>query len=228
MSKTHALADLKSRILAQDIAPGTDLDEARLCETYGISRTPLREVLHRLAGDGYVQLAENRSAKVASMDVETMRTFFQTAPLIYCNIARLAAENHSAAQLGLLKETQQAFAKSTDPAETALLNHRFHEQIGQMAANPYLVASLNRMLIDHTRLSQTFFRPASPAEKVLTLKAVEQHDAMIAAIEKREAALAVDLTLQHWDLSRDSMERFVRPDPLPLDVISLKDKRHAL
>jgi DNA-binding GntR family transcriptional regulator len=96
-----------------------------------------------------------------------------------------------------------------------------------MAQNPYLVASLNRMLIDHTRLSQTFYRPASDAEKKLVTKASDQHDAMISAIEARETALVIDLTLQHWDLSRDRLEKYVKPDPLPLDVISLKDKRSA-
>jgi DNA-binding GntR family transcriptional regulator len=77
-------------------------------------------------------------------------------------------------------------------------------------------------------MSQTFYRPAAPAETLLVLKAIEQHDAMIAAVEAREGALAIDLTLQHWDLSRDRMERFVRPDPLPVDVVSLKDRRNAI
>jgi DNA-binding GntR family transcriptional regulator len=63
---------------------------------------------------------------------------------------------------------------------------------------------------------------------MLVVKAIEQHDTMIAAIEAGEGALAIDLTLQHWDLSRDRMERYVRPDPLPIDVISLKDKRNAV
>jgi hypothetical protein len=51
---------------------------------------------------------------------------------------------------------------------------------------------------------------------------------MIAAIEAREAGVVTDLTLQHWDLSRDRIERYVRPDPLPLDVISLKERRDAV
>ena len=83
-------------------------------------------------------------------------------------------------------------------------------------------------LIDHTRLSQTFYRPASPAESMLIVKAVDQHDALITAIEAQEPTLAIDLTLQHWDLSRDRMERYVRPDPLPVDVVSLKDRQHAV
>ena len=225
--KSECFQDLRSRILAQDIAPGADLDEAGLSVEYGISRTPLREVLQRLAGDGFVTLAENRGAKVASMDVGVLRVFFQTAPLVYSTIARLAAENRTSRQIAELKDVQRGFAKAARGQEAtvaALLNHRFHELIGEMAQNPYLVASLNRMLIDHTRLGQTFYRPASPAETMLVIKASDQHDAMISAIEAQEPALAIDLTLQHWDLSKDRMERFVRPDPLPLNVIAMKDQ----
>lgn len=226
-AKQDCLNDLRMRIMTLDIAPGSDLDEARLGAHYGISRTPLREVLQRLAGAGLIETQDNRGAKVASMDLAVLRTFFQTAPMIYANIAQLAAENRNPAQLEDLKEVQQRFAKA-EASEAAMLNHRFHEIIGEMAQNPYLMASLTRMLVDHARLSQTFYRPASPAESMLVVKAREQHDAMIAALEAQEGALMIDLTLQHWDLSKDRMERFVRPDPLPLDVISLKEKRNAV
>ena len=229
--KAHCAADLRARILTQDIAPGSDLDEASLAETYGISRTPLREVLHRLAGGGFVRLEENRGAKVESMDFATMRVFFQTAPLIYCSIARQAAENRTSHQLAELKEIQLDFAKvarTGGAANAGLLNHQFHEQIGEMAQNPYLMAGLKRMLVDHTRLSQTFFAPKSEADQSRVSKAIEQHDAMISAIEAHETALAIDLTLQHWDLSRDQLEKYVRPDPLPLDVISMKDRKNAV
>jgi len=229
--KHDCLNSLKDRILSTELEPGVDLDEASLCEAYGISRTPLREVLQRLSGDGYIQLEDNRGAKVASMDIGVMRTFFQTAPLIYANISRLAAENWRAPQLDALKQTQRAFTRAVKAGQAndaALCNHRFHGQIGDMARNDYLVASLNRLLIDHTRMSQTFYRPTSVAESVLVEQAIEQHEAMIAAFESREAPLSLDLALKHWDLSRDQLERFVRPDPLPVDVYSLEAKRHAV
>lgn len=230
-SKSACLDDLRRRILSTELAPGLSLDEVGLAERYGMSRTPLREVLQRLQGDGYVVISENRGAKVASMDIAVLRTFFQTAPMVYANIARLAAENHTTQQLDGLKDAQRAFAQAAEakePDAAALANHSFHEVIGEMAHNPYLGAALARLQIDHTRMSQTFYRPEAPDEAALVVKAVEQHDAMIAAIEAREGALVIDLTLQHWDLSRDRMERFVRPDPLPVDVVSLEDHRNAV
>ena len=229
--KATCLHDLRQRILTLDIAPGADLDEATLCDRYNLSRTPLREVVQRLNGEGFITLEQNRGAKVASMDLSVMRTFFQTAPLIYATIARLAAENRRSDEIPELKEIQTRFLAATTTGNSgvaAIENHNFHAKIGEMAQNIYLLPSLNRMLIDHTRLSQTFYRPASPAEKVLVLKAGQQHDAMIAAIEMQQPDVAVDLTLQHWELSRDRIERFVRPDPLPLDVIALKDKQNAI
>ena len=229
--KTQCLEDLRMKILSLTIAPGSDLEEATICETYAMSRTPAREVLQRLAGEGYVTLEQNRGAKVASFDMTAVRTFFQTAPLIYANIARQAAENRTSQQVAALKEIQLSFKDANaarDAGGASLQNHAFHAQIGEMAHNPYLLASLERMLIDHTRLSQTFYRPASPEESMAVVKASDHHDAMISAIERQEPALMVDLTLQHWDLSRDRMERFVRPDPLPLDVVSLKEKRDAI
>ncbi len=230
-NKTFCAADLRARILSQDIAPGSRLDEATLTEEYGISRTPLREILHRLAGGGYVRLEENRGAKVESMDFTTMRVFFQTAPLIYCTIAQQAAENRTAQQIARLKEIQAELVDATvarDISRSGLLNHDFHELIGDMSQNPYLQASLKRMLVDHTRLSQTFFNPQSTDDEARVQKAIEQHDSMISAIEAREPSVVVDLTLQHWDLSRGQIEKYVRPDPLPLDVISMKDRRDAV
>ena len=48
--------DLRRRILTEDVAPGSYLDEVELAEHYGISRPPLREVLRQIAGEGYVVL----------------------------------------------------------------------------------------------------------------------------------------------------------------------------
>lgn len=229
--KTTCLEDLRMRILSQDIAPGVDLDEAALCAQYGLSRTPMREIFQRLAGEGYLRTEQNRGPKVTSMDLQVMRTFFQTAPMIYANVARLAAENRKPAELEKLRDIQDEFrasAESGDAARAAILNHRFHRQIGEMAHNPYLLASLNRMLIDHTRLSQTFYRPASDEEKHRVAMAIRHHDDMVEAIADHDADRIVDLSIDHWNLSRDRLERYVTPDPLPLEIDVTKDRDHAV
>jgi DNA-binding GntR family transcriptional regulator len=154
------------------------------------------------------------------MDMATMRGFFQTAPMIYAAVARLAAEHATASQISALKKIQQSFAKAVKTGSTsdmAMQNHRFHEQLGGMAASPYLAPSLGRLLIDHTRMAQRFYRvnPESSASRIKL--ACEQHDAMIDSIAERKSAVTVELTLAHWELSRREMDKYVLPDPLPFD-----------
>lgn len=230
-SKESCFEDLKRRILATELEPGAALDEVSLSEHYGLSRTPLREVLQRLSGAGCIEIEANRGAKVASMNLSTMRVFFQTAPMIYANIARLAAENRKPSQIGALQQEQSNFRAAlneNDPQSAALCNHRFHAIIGDMSHNPYLLACLDRLLIDHTRLSQTFYRPIAPTDLKLVETAAAQHDQMIDAIDAHDVQRVTDLTLEHWDLSRDQMERFVRPDPLPVDLLTQKDTAHGI
>ena len=84
--------------------------------------------------------------------------------MIYASIARLAAENASmTAELSQLKEIQRDYRQSLtndDATVTAMHNHHFHQQIGVMAGSPYLMPSLNRLLVDHTRIG-TKFLPTS-------------------------------------------------------------------
>mgnify|MGYP001547183013 CR=1 FL=1 len=68
-SKNRCYTDLKLRILRTDLEPGLVLDEALLAAHSRLSRTALREVLLRLAWEGYITLVEHRGANVSSMDV---------------------------------------------------------------------------------------------------------------------------------------------------------------
>ncbi len=221
-SKKHnCYLDLKQQVLTLTLSPGSALDEVALSAEYGLSRTPLREVIQRLAGEGYLSLASNRGAFVSSMDLNTMRSFFQSAPMIYAAIARLACEQATKDQINAVKKTQMRFKKAmklANASEMVVNNHRLHEEIGEMAASPYLSPSLGRLLIDHARMSQRFYRVREAESKQRILKASEQHDAMIDAIEQRNPSQCVDLTLEHWELSRRDLNKYVMPDPLPVDA----------
>lgn len=220
MKKLALYEALRVRILTLDLPPGMGMDESLLAEEYGVSRTPLREVFHRLAGEGFIALETNRGAAVSSMSLSVMRNFFLAAPMIYASVARLASENATLEQLTELKAVQRRFraaVKKRDITDMSINNHRFHEVIGQMAASPYLTPSLQRLLIDHTRMSQTFYRTRSLEEQHRVESACSQHDEMIEAIGQHEAARCVELTLDHWALSRNRIELYVQPDPLPED-----------
>ncbi|NOD48945.1 MULTISPECIES: GntR family transcriptional regulator [unclassified Ruegeria] len=221
-SRKGALQEhLKTSILTLRLQPGTDLDEAHLSDEFGLSRTPLREVFRQLAGEGYLDLRTNRSARVSEMSYTTLRDFFLAAPMVYGAILRLAAGNARPAQIDALKDAQQAFkaALRTGSAEDrALANNRFHDVTGEMSGNVYLLPSFNRLLIDHARIGMTFYRPQSDEMSENLSRASEQHDAIIAAIEARDEAAAAKLAEDHWNLSRDQIEMFVMPDALDVPM----------
>ncbi|MCX7889636.1 MAG: GntR family transcriptional regulator [Rhodobacteraceae bacterium] len=219
--KTRCIEDLRRRILTEVLEPGAYLDETELAETYGISRPPLREALRQLAGEGYVVLHENRGAQVAPMTHKTLRNFFVAAPMIYAATTRLAAENATQAQIARLKECQWAFRQAIrngDAAERALGNERFHSIIGEMADNEYLMPSLRRLLIDHTRIGMTFYNPRKLALAQQRDLAADQHDQFIALIEAGEAEAAGELAVAHWELSRGWIESFVTPESLSMPL----------
>ena len=212
--KTTCADDLRSKILTQELEPGVYLDETELAEVYGISRPPVREVLRQLAGEGYVQLIENRGAQVAPMTHKTLRNFFVAAPMIYAAVTRLAAEHATPAQIDRLKQVQWSFRaaiKGGNAAERALGNERFHSVIGEMADNEFLMPSLRRLLIDHTRIGMTFYSPRKLELANQRELAADQHDQFIDLIEAGNADAAADLAVAHWELSRAQIESFVTP-----------------
>jgi DNA-binding GntR family transcriptional regulator len=220
--KNGLYADLKRQILTMELGPDEDLDEVGLSEEYGLSRTPVRDIFRRLAGEGYVDIRENRGARVAPMNHSTLRHFFLVAPMIYAAIGRLAVQNFKPRQLSELKDTQERFrqaALARDGYAMVLENNRFHEIMGEMSGNVYLQPSLNRLLIDHARIDHTFFRPSNEDMEKRLRVAVEHHDAFIEAIAAYSEDNVVDLVFEHWELSRENMEMFIVPKELKADAL---------
>lgn len=219
-AKARLSEDLRRQVLTLELEPGAPLDETRLSTQYGLSRTPLREVFRQLAGEGYLEIRDNRGTIVSPMDHRALRDFFQTAPMIYAAVGRLAARNATPEGVAALAEVQAGFREAVargDAEGMVIRNDRFHRRIGELAANRYLAPSLDRLLIDHARIGQTFWRARDPGMRARVAAAADQHDRFIELIRAGEEEAVVALTLEHWALSRDHMEMFVRPEPLPID-----------
>jgi DNA-binding GntR family transcriptional regulator len=220
--KTALYETLKRNILTLELAPDQDLDEVSLSEEYGISRTPVRDVLRQLAAEGYVDIRENRGARVIPMNLVTLRDFFLVAPLIYEAVGRLAAQNFRPAQLTQLKDCQERFRsamKARDVEKMALENNRFHEIIGEMANSAFLKPSLGKVLIDHARIGHIFYRPTDEQMEANLRTSCQHHDQMIAAIAGRDEPAMAKLVYEHWELARNSMQMFVVPREMKSDAV---------
>lgn len=207
---------LRRRIVSMEMAPGSVVDEMALSEEFGLSRPPVRELLRQLAAEGYIDLEANRAARVSSMSFHSLRSFFQAAPLIYIATTQLAAANASRTEINELKAIQKRFRaaiEENDVEGRVIYNDQFHLEIGKMAQNPYLMPSLRRLLIDHARLGKIFYRHPTTRDMSENLEtAVQQHDEIIAAIERHDTEAAGNLVRAHFELSRVRMAEYAAPE----------------
>lgn len=216
LDRKVVLADtLRRRILSMELAPGAVVDELALCDEFGLSRPPVRELLRQIAAEGYIELEANRAPRVASMSHESLHSFFLAAPLIYIATTQLAATHASAAEIEALKDIQRRFRKAIEEKDVearVFYNDEFHLEIGKMAHNDYLMPSLRRLLIDHARLGKIFYRHPTTDDMQQDLEvACEQHEQMIQAIERRNPDAAADIVRAHFELSRRRMAEYAAP-----------------
>ncbi|XDZ67079.1 GntR family transcriptional regulator [Alphaproteobacteria bacterium LSUCC0684] len=208
-----------------ELEPGQPLDEAWLTRLFGLSRTPMREVLRQLSGEGYTQILENRGAFVSPMDHKSMRNFFLTAPMIYAATSRLAAQASTPAQIDALARIQADFkdaVRRQDVDGMVYFNDRFHYQTGVIAGNTYIMPSLQRLLIDHARIGQIFWQEKGDARDERIGAASRHHDQFIEIFAAGDEDEAIRLTLEHWELSRQYMDEYIHPRPLDYDITSFE------
>jgi transcriptional regulator, GntR family len=183
---------------------------------------PGRELLRQIAAEGYIELEANRAPRVAAMNHESLHSFYVAAPLIYVATTQLAATYAGADEIEVLKAIQAKFRQAIEERDVenrVLYNDAFHLEIGKMAHNDYLMPSLRRLLIDHTRLGKIFYRHPTTDDMQRDLEiACEQHEQIIEAIERRDAQTAGQLAREHMELSRRRMAEYAAPQGLDVPI----------
>ncbi|WP_237755513.1 GntR family transcriptional regulator, partial [Pseudomonas aeruginosa] len=206
---------LRRRILSMELAPGAVVDELALCDEFGLSRPPVRELLRQIAAEGYIELEANRAPRVAAMSHDSLHAFFLAAPLIYIATTQLAATHASEAEIETLKAIQEDFRKAIEEKHVenrVIHNDAFHLEIGRMAHNDYLMPSLRRLLIDHARLGKIFYRHPTTDDMQRDLElACDQHDQIVDAIQRRDPDAAAEIVRAHFELSRRRMAEYAAP-----------------
>lgn len=208
---------LRDEILDLRLAPGSPIDEVQLAERFAMSRTPIREALVRLSGDGLVTTLPNRSTVVSNIDLLNLHPFFDAITLMYRVTARLAAENHRPGDLAAIRERQAAFARAFE-AEDALAmistNRDFHALIAEVGRNPYYAALCCRLLDEGRRILRLYY---SSFQDRLPQSILGEHEEMVAAIEARDVEAADRLARVHADQIVQQIQSFFAGD-----------RRHAL
>ena len=203
---------LRDEILDLSLAPGSPIDEVHLAERFNMSRTPIREALVRLAGEGLVETLPNRSTMVSNIDFLNLHTFFDAITLMYRVTTRLAAQNHAPGDLDVIRAHQADFAAAVaaqDALAMIATNRAFHAAIAEAARNPYYTALFLRLLDEGRRLLRLYYQSF---QDQLPREFVDEHEAMIAAIAARDLERSDRLARAHADQIVRQIQQFFARD----------------
>jgi DNA-binding GntR family transcriptional regulator len=208
-------AQVREDIIGLRLPPGADLDEARLEERFGVSRTPVREALIRLASEGLIVLLPNRGARVTHIDINDVPQLFEALELCQRATIRWAAIRRTAEDVAELRHANQKFLEAAQNGHSERMgdaNKEFHMIIGRICGNRYFESLYASLLAVSLRLARTAFAYApksGEAHEGYYREVVAQHDAMIQAIEDKKAEGAERLARIHTELFRDRINLYL-------------------
>ncbi|WP_312515782.1 GntR family transcriptional regulator [Massilia sp.] len=193
---------LRKLIVESVFPPGAKLNERELCETMGISRTPLREALKALAAEGLVDIAPNRGASVYKMSREEVWEAFEFVSGLEAMAGELACQRITPAEVDGIKTLHAAMlackAQGDLPGYYSN-NQAIHNQITMAARNTVLLQtymSMNRRL--------QALRQRTNVVPTKWDQAVDEHSQMIEALDARDGKRLGKLLADHLLDKRDS------------------------
>jgi DNA-binding GntR family transcriptional regulator len=187
-------AAVRGRILEGDLPRGTRLRQEALAEELGVSRTPLREALRRLAAEGFVEFRPNRGVEVAYITREGARAAYEARLVLEPGAARLAAERRPRDELKAMRAAIQSQRRSDGGGVALAASRSFHLALVRASGNEY-VARLGEALWVPGIAQAIYERQSGSAEQALADAA--EHEGIADAVEAGDAELAERLTREH-------------------------------
>ncbi len=176
---------LRELIQQGDLAPGSKIPEAELCQQLQVSRTPMREAIKLLAAEGWVDLLLNRGARVSQVNASDTRDLFEVLAYLERQLGETLATRLTAQDLKRLEQTHrtlQRLHQKRRRREYTLLNQQFHHSLAQLSGNRILASTY-----------QDLMRRASRARYLANLsngrwdESMDEHEAIMQALRNQDA-----------------------------------------
>ena len=185
---------IRQRIYSRELEPGSWIDEMKMAEAFGISRTPLREALNVLAAAGLVTMKVRRGAYVTEVSEKDLRDVYHLLSLLESDAAATVAEQATAAQLEQLQLLHQELeAAVADADQFFRVNEAFHMQLLALCDNRFLsqvVADLRKVM--KLNRHQSLFKRGRIEDSL------QEHAAIVQALTQRNPAGARQAMHTHF------------------------------
>ena len=195
---------LRSMIMEGELKPGEKVPERMLTERFGVSRTPVREAVKVLAAEGLVVLLQNRGAIVSKLTVAELEEVFPVLAALEAVAGELACRSATDAEIAAIRrlndQMHEVFAKKERPAYFDL-NQKIHAAILAAARNATLA---NQHQLVARRASRARYQANLTEER--WRQALDEHDAIIEALEARDNATLGRLMKEHMEHKLSSLK----------------------
>ena len=189
---------LRQRIFSRELAPGSWIDEMKLAEEYGISRTPLREALKVLAAEGLITMKVRRGAYVTEVSETDLADVFHLLALLESDAAGVVAARATDTQMKDLQALHAELEAAARPGQQDRerffeVNERFHKRLLEIANNRWrdqMVADMRKMM----KLN----RHHSLLKSGRLEESLAEHRALMTALLARDPAAAVQRMQEHF------------------------------
>ncbi len=191
----EVVAVLRERIIQDELPPGTRIQEAELCEQFGISRTPLREAIRVLVAEGLITLLPRRGAVVATPTQDEIQGLFYVLGAIESVCAPLACENFTAADIAFIESEHAAMLDHHQHGRIRdyyRANQSIHDSIVRGARNQFLIAQHRSLGLRITR--DRFFIDIPQAA---WQRALDEHEQILKLIQQRDGKRLAAMMQQH-------------------------------
>ena len=185
---------LRQRIFSRELQPGSWIDELKIAEDFGISRTPLREALKVLAAEGLVTMKMRRGAYVTEMSEKDLRDVYHLLSLLESDAAGVVARTATPGQLGILHALHDGLAAAVNERDLFFaLNEQFHMQLLEMADNRW-----RKQMVGDLRKVMKLNRHHSLLKQGRIEESLVEHAALLAALTARDSQATVAAMQQHF------------------------------
>lgn len=197
--RDYALRNIKHNIVHLELAPGSQISENELAVEMGLSRTPVREALIELSRVKIVTIRPQKRTTVSMIDYELVDESRFVRNLLECAVAELACAMAAPQDIRRLRENvrlQKFYLESYYPDSLMELDNAFHALLFEIARKMQAYHMIQGIAIHFDRVRNMAL------SSVKNLKIVDDHEALVDAIEAHDASRARELMERHLNRYR--------------------------
>lgn len=207
-SSERAYNSIRKQLVEFKLKPDERINEVQLARSLGVSRTPVREALNRLASEGFVSLTPNRGFFVRSLSTEGLIDLYEMRSIIECAAFRLMCERATDEQIGRLKAFWEAIVDDYQDHPPDIIlgeDESFHLLIAELSGNPEIV---NQLAALNARIR--FIRRIQIEHSTHDKRQVSAHSGIVEAAVNRDANSGVELLRNHIEMTVSATQQALK------------------